>query len=232
MKSREFLGHFTAHLATHTLITLNILAYLFVAFFSRNFVDIPPQILYGVGGVFGPSVVLGGEWYRVGSSLFLHASITHLLMNMVSLYIVGKILEELFGRLRFLILYFFSGVIGAMVSLYFHTNSIGIGASGAIFGIFGGLIGFYLAHKNQLRSQSTEFFKQVAILLGINILMGVMIPEIDIYAHIGGLVVGIIGGLLFALRVWGVWLFVGVMSLVMVGLYGILVNYYMGLVAS
>jgi rhomboid protease GluP len=75
-----------------------------------------------------------------------------------------------------------------------HPDSVGVGASGAIFGIFGALAGFFLAHREKIASHSKAFMKDFAIIIGINLVIGFSIPSVDVSAHVGGLVVGLIGG--------------------------------------
>ena len=80
------------------------------------------------------------------------------------------------------------------MSLYMHPVSVGVGASGAIFGVFGALAGFFLAHREKIESHSKAFMKNFAIIIVINLVIGFSIPSVDVSAHIGGLIVGFIGG--------------------------------------
>ena len=75
-----------------------------------------------------------------------------------------------------------------------HPASVGVGASGAIFGIFGALAGFFLAHRNKIAAHSKAFMKDFSIIIGINLVIGFSIESVDVSAHIGGLVIGLIGG--------------------------------------
>ena len=152
------------------------------------------QILVEMGALFGPFTVLKGEWWRLLSAMFLHGGMTHLLMNMFSLYIVGRGAETYFDTRSYLSIYFFSGIIGGLTSLYMHPVSVGVGASGAIFGVFGALAGFFLAHRDKIASHSKAFMKDFSVIILINLVIGLAIPAIDVSAHIGGLVVGLIGG--------------------------------------
>jgi rhomboid protease GluP len=152
------------------------------------------QILVDMGALFGPLTVLKGEWWRLLSAMFLHGGMTHLLMNMVSLYLVGRGAEMYFDTKSYLSIYFFSGILGGLVSLYMHPVSVGVGASGAIFGIFGALAGFFMAHRDKIASHSKAFMKDFSVIILINLVIGLSIPSIDVSAHIGGLVIGFIGG--------------------------------------
>ena len=152
------------------------------------------QVLIDMGALFGPYTVLKGEWWRLLSAMFLHGGMTHLLMNIFALYIVGRGAEVYFDTKSYLSIYFFSGIIGGLVSLYIHPVSVGVGASGAIFGVFGALAGFFLAHRDKIATHSKAFMKDFGVIIAINLVIGLVIPSIDVSAHIGGLVVGLIGG--------------------------------------
>ncbi len=179
---------------TYTLIALSSIVYLFSAFLSLSLIDMDMQVLVDMGALFGPYTVLKGEWWRLLTAMFLHGGMTHLLMNMFSLYIVGRGAEMYFDTKSYLSIYFFSGIIGGLVSLYIHPVSVGVGASGAIFGVFGALAGFFLAHRERIASHSKAFMKDFGVIIAINLVIGLSIPSIDVSAHIGGLVVGFIGG--------------------------------------
>jgi len=179
---------------TYILIAASSIVYIVSAFLSRDLVDMDLETLVNMGALFGPFTVVNGEWWRPLSAMFLHGGMTHLLMNMFSLYIVGRGAEIYFDTKSYLSIYFFSGIIGGLVSLYMHPVSVGVGASGAIFGVFGALAGFFLAHRDKIASHSKAFMKDFSVIILINLVIGLSIPAIDVSAHIGGLVVGLIGG--------------------------------------
>jgi len=179
---------------TYILIASSSVVYLFSALLSQSLIDMDMQTLVDMGALFGPYTVLKGEWWRLLTAMFLHGGMTHLLMNMFSLYIVGRGVEMYFDTKSYLSIYFFSGLIGGLVSLYMHPVSVGVGASGAIFGVFGALAGFFLLHRDKIASHSIAFMKNFGIIIMINLVIGFSIPSIDVSAHIGGLVVGFIGG--------------------------------------
>lgn len=179
---------------TYILIASSSVIYLFSAFLSQSLIDMDRQTLVDMGALFGPYTVLKGEWWRLLTAMFLHGGMTHLLMNMFSLYLIGRGAEMYFDTKSYLSIYFFSGLIGGLVSLYMHPVSVGVGASGAIFGVFGALAGFFLAHRDKIASHSKAFMKDFGIIIAINLVIGLSIPSIDVSAHIGGLIVGFIGG--------------------------------------
>jgi len=152
------------------------------------------QTLVDMGALYGPYTVQQGEWWRLFTAMFLHGGMMHILMNMFSLYLVGRAAEMYFDTKSYLSIYFFSGLLGGLASLYMHPDSVGVGASGAIFGVFGALAGFFLAHRDKIASHSKAFMKDFAIIIGINLVIGFSIPSVDVSAHLCGLVVGLIGG--------------------------------------
>ncbi len=133
------------------------------------------------------SFVQGGEWYRLFSCIFIHASFIHLLFNMYALKILGYQLESYLGKLKFTIVFIVSGLVGSLLSAVL-SNAVSVGASGAIFGLLGSYI--YFAYNYRLvlgNSLKTDIIPVVII----NLLIGILVPGIDIFAHIGGLVAGL-----------------------------------------
>jgi rhomboid protease GluP len=179
------------------------------------------EALVDLGALYGPYTVQDGQWWRLGSAMFLHGGTTHLLMNMFSLYLIGRGAEMYFDTKSYLSIYLFSGLLGGMVSLYMHPASVGVGASGAIFGVFGALAGFYLAHRDHIEEHSKAFMKDFAIIMGINMVLGFSIEAIDVSAHVGGLVVGFVGGYMLSSNVR--WLKYYVLA--MLGLMGVAMQY-------
>lgn len=129
--------------------------------------------------------VADGQLYRLLTAAFLHGSITHLLFNMYALFLVGPTLERQLGRLRFSALYLLSAFGGSAVSYAVSSPAqLGVGASGAVFGLFGAT----LLLGRRLRMET----KQISVLLAINLALGFVIPNIDWRAHLGGLGVGLL----------------------------------------
>jgi len=188
------ISEFKKYRITYSIIILNLIVYTFSSLFSQDIIDMDMQTLVDMGALYGPFTVLKGEWWRLFTAMFLHAGMTHLLMNMFSLYLIGRGAEMYFDTKSYLSIYFFSGLLGGLVSLYIHPVSVGIGASGAIFGVFGALAGFFLAHRERIQEHTKAFMKEFAIIIGINLVIGFSIPSVDVSAHAGGLLVGFIGG--------------------------------------
>ena len=189
---------FSRYRITYTIISINAVVYLFSALFSGSIADMDMQVLVDMGALYGPLTVLEGEWWRLFTAMFLHGGMAHILMNMVSLYIIGRGMEMYFDAKSYLSIYLFSGLLGGLASLYVHPESVGIGASGAIFGVFGALAGFFLAHRKHIGGHTRAFMKEFAVIIVINLVIGFSIPSVDVSAHIAGLVVGFIGGYLLS----------------------------------
>jgi len=183
------------------------------------------EFLWSIGASFGPSIAMDGEIWRLFSAMFLHGGAEHVFMNMLSLFLVGRSVEMIFSRVSYLSIYFISGIIGSLVSIYFHPITVGIGASGAIFGIFGAVVGFALVHRHRMHSEFKSFINSVGIVLLLNIGIGLAFPNVDMSAHIGGMITGLIGGAVVAKYPKKLWLFISLALLVMVLIYGYLVNY-------
>ena len=150
-------------------------------------------------GALVPAFVAEGEAWRLLTSIFLHSGLTHLLLNMLSLYFLGSFAEASFGRGRFFALYLLSGLAGGIAYLYFGWDSPGqpaVGASGAIFGMLGGVFGFSI--RRGTFSARDPVISQLLLLTGINLVLGFSIPGVSNTAHLGGLVGGLVYGFLLA----------------------------------
>jgi rhomboid protease GluP len=148
-------------------------------------------------GALIPELVAEGQAWRLVSSVFLHAGFVHLAFNMLSLYFLGSFVEGAFGRGRFLALYLLSGLSGGIAYLYFGSYSTpAVGASGAIFGLLGGVLGYAL--RRGTFSWQNPVIRQLLILLAINVWIGLSIQNVSNTAHMGGLVGGFVFGYLVA----------------------------------
>jgi len=181
---------------TYTLSIIISICYLYISFVTGNFIDTTTKELALNGAIFAPFVILDGEWYRVLISIFLHGGLTHFALNTLSLILVGRAFETYFSPFKYISLYFLTGIAGGVVSIYFHPLNVIVGASGAIFGIFGGLVGFFVANKDALGNQFKEIIKNVGLILLFNLGIGLVFPDIDMSAHITGLIIGFVAGFL------------------------------------
>lgn len=139
-------------------------------------------------------LVKNGEYYRLFTCIFLHIGIMHLLCNMYSLYIIGREVENLFGKIKYIIIFILSGIFGSIMSLAFTHNTISAGASGAIFGLLGALLYFGMHYRTYL---GEAIKRSIIPIIVVNLIIGFFAEGIDLAAHIGGLV----GGILLAMMV-------------------------------
>jgi rhomboid protease GluP len=148
------------------------------------------------GANFGPATQ-DGEWWRLGSAMFLHFGIVHLLLNMWALWDAGQLAERMYGRLRFAGIYIISGLLGNLLSLVIQGNSaVSGGASGAIFGVYGAILVFMWREKDAISAHEFRWLFWGALGFSIaSILFGFIIPGIDNSAHIGGFIIGILSAI-------------------------------------
>ena len=139
-------------------------------------------------------LVKNGEYYRLFTCIFLHIGIMHLLCNLYSLYVIGREVENLFGKVKYIIIFILSGIFGSIMSLAFTHNTISAGASGAIFGLLGALLYFGMHYRTYL---GEAIKRSIIPIIVVNLIIGFFAEGIDLAAHIGGLV----GGVLVAMMV-------------------------------
>jgi rhomboid protease GluP len=178
---------------TPIIINLNILIYIIMVFAGLGFISFKGTDLLHWGANFRPYTI-NGQWWRLLTSIFLHSGLLHLVANMAALLFVGIFLEPLLGKRKYAIIYLSSGIIASCTSLWWHTASISIGASGAIFGLYGLFLAFLLL-KVFPRDFSKAFLFSTLFFVGYNLIIG-LTGGIDNAAHIGGLLSGFIIGLL------------------------------------
>lgn len=180
---------------TPCLIALNCLVFFAMLASGSGFWHAANGIPLDWGANFGPATQ-DGQWWRLGSALFLHFGALHLLMNMWALWDGGQLVERMFGPWRFAAIYFFSGIAGNLLSLVSHQGlAVSGGASGAIFGIYGALL-LYLWRERQLLHvhEFRWLFWGATGFAGITIVLGFFIAGIDNAAHIGGFLAGLLSG--------------------------------------
>ncbi len=165
---------------TYLLIAMCVIFYLVPLVFGAS------TYILEAFGVHGPSIK-AGQYYRLLTGIFLHANIIHLLFNCYALYVIGSQLESFLGKIKFVIIYLFSGIMGALFSSIFGGASISIGASGAIFGLMGSLVYFGYHYRVFL---GNVIKSQIIPLIIINLIIGFSMAGIDNAAHIGGLIGG------------------------------------------
>lgn len=135
-----------------------------------------------------PILIDRGEWWRLLTATFLHGSILHILFNMYALWLFGPVLERRFGSFSFASLYLAGGVAGGMLYQLLGSNAWAVGASGAIFGLFGALL--TASYRQRHTRAGAAVFGQLLLLLVINLSLPIFVRNIAWQAHVGGLVAG------------------------------------------
>lgn len=158
-------------------------------------------------GAIVPQWINQGEVWRLLTAMFLHGdgtpkgTLLHLGVNLFALFQLGSLYEMMFGTRRFLVIYFVTGIAASLTS-YVHNIGASVGASGAIFGILGAFI-FSVRRSPRWRHERAahSIVKQLLFWIAANLAIGAMIPQIDVAAHIGGLVAGLVLGAVLPHRV-------------------------------
>jgi len=151
------------------------------------------------GADYGPSTIAHGEWWRLFTCMFLHIGIIHIAFNMFVLWQIGPFVERLLGNMGFLIVYLVSGLAGAFVSLAWNPYVVSAGASGAIFGLYGALLGFLSIRRDSIPSEVlAPLTKSALVFLAYNLVYGLLRTGTDLAAHAGGLAAGFLCGLILS----------------------------------
>ena len=169
-------------IVTYIIIVLNLMVFLYGMLHSND------ELI----NIFGNNyeLVQKGQFYRLLTCMFVHGSIMHLLLNMYALYTIGPVVERYYGKSKYIFIYLVSGLLGSVFSsVFMSAGSISIGASGAIFGLLGSICYFTYYYRATLQGILRESIVPVII---INLIIGFMLPSVDLVAHIGGLLGGIL----------------------------------------
>jgi rhomboid protease GluP len=144
------------------------------------------------GANYGPGILLKGEIWRLFTSMFLHVGLLHLIFNSLALFSFGVEMERLYGPDRYLIIYILSGLFGSLAS--FANRGLSpipsAGASGAIFGVIGMNLAFFLLHRDALGQMARQRMQSTIWIIIVNLIFGFTVPGIDNMAHLGGLIAG------------------------------------------
>ena len=178
------------------LIAANILVFLFLTFHGRTEYDMDMMLRYGA--MYEPLIFESHEYWRFLTACFLHFGIQHLVNNMVVLFVVGDYLERALGHVRYLIFYLLAGIGASLVSYFWHLHTgdfvVSAGASGAIFGVVGGLLWAVIRNHGRLENLS---LRQIVIAAFFSAYLGMMDGGVDNAAHLGGLVCGLVLAVFF-----------------------------------
>lgn len=184
------------------LIALNVLFFLYLEITgsSENV-----YFMYTKGAMSAPAVLEDGEYYRLLTAMFMHFGIRHIMNNMLVLFVLGDNLERALGHVKYLIFYLLCGIGSNWVSMMAHstdTMTVSAGASGAIFGVVGGLLYVVTANKGRLEDLST---RQLVIMIFFSLYLGYTSTGVDNTAHLSGLVIGIVLAIILYHRPTGNW---------------------------
>jgi rhomboid protease GluP len=174
---------------TYILIALNVVVYAYTSAISRDFAQTSSDVILLYGQV--NQLIMKGWYWQLFTSMFIHVSILHLLGNMLFLFVFGLRAEDFFSIEEYFSIYFLSGLAGNLLTLLFGPSMISAGASGAIFGLFGACI----IYMRRAVGQSI-----IGVLLySFFLLMISSGPEVNVLAHLGGLIVGLAIGYMLAI---------------------------------
>jgi len=184
--------------AVWVLLAINVIIFLLSGLLSRNLFS-PSNSVLDLLGAKVNSLIQAGQYWRLITAMFLHGSLLHIGFNAYALYVLGPEAERIYGTPRFLALYFIAGLAGGVAS-YALTPRDSVGASGAIFGLIGGLAAFYYVSRGLLGEISRQQLGNLITVIMINLFIGFSSPVIDNTAHIGGLIGGAAIGWMLAPR--------------------------------
>ena len=162
-------------------------------FLSYGFQYSSTEALSYFGAVHGYTIqALPEQFWRIFAAIFIHIGLEHFVVNMLTLYFLGRQIEAIFGSWKFLILYLMSGVMGNLFVIYFLPESLAAGASTSLFGLFASVVVLRYATQNYYLQQLGQSYMS---LLAVNLIMS-FIPGISLSGHLGGLVGGAFGAVI------------------------------------
>lgn len=187
---------------TVCLLAMNVAVFTLMLLAGAGFWHTPNGVQLAWGANFGPATQ-DGQWWRLFTALFIHFGIVHLALNMWALWDVGRLVEQLYGRWRFTVLYVVSGLLGNLFSLVLHGNqTVSGGASGAIFSLYGALLVFLWRERRTVEPGEFRWLFGGAVVFSTLMLgVGFVVQGIDNAAHGGGLLAGAMLALVLA-RCW------------------------------
>lgn len=188
---------------TVVLIVANVLVFIAMGLAGAGWLSVASMKPYFLYGANNAALTTDGQWWRLVSSNFIHFGLLHLALNMWALFQAGQLLEKLLGRTLFTLVYFGGGLTGSLLTLFWHGDRAwSAGASGAVFGLYGAMIGYMLREKHTLpKTVYRPVIQSAAIFTIYNLGFGLAIPGIDNASHIGGLIGGLLFGWLVAVPV-------------------------------
>jgi rhomboid protease GluP len=183
---------------TPALILANVLMFAIATLLGAGLFKVDPVVMIHLGTDYTP-LTLGGQWWRLLTSIFLHFGLLHIAFNMFALYVNGMAVERIFGSARYLVIYLVAGICGSVASLLWHPIVNGAGASGAIFGVLGALIAFLLRKEGGVPPSILKAqLRAAAIFVIYNLVFSAGVQGIDNAAHLGGLAGGFVMGFILS----------------------------------
>ena len=181
---------------TNILIVINLLVFLISAWISKNIFNIDIYTLIIMGAKVN-SLIDKGQVWRLITCAFLHGGLIHIFFNMYALKILGPEIESVYGKIKYLVIYLLSAIAASIFSYIFGPQSVSVGASGAIFGLFGAMLIFGIKHRKQM---GKAYMMNILQVIFVNVIIGISSSNIDNAAHFGGLIVGALIALLLGER--------------------------------
>ncbi len=184
---------------TPALVLINV--GVFVAMIAAGVDLMSPSIehLLSWGANYAP-MTTGGEWWRLLTSNYLHIGIIHIAFNMYVLWDAGRLVERLLGNIGFIIMYVLSGVFGSFTTVLWNPVVVSAGASGAVFGVYGCLIGYLLLSRGSIPNKVLKHIGSSALaFIAYNVFYAIGEEGIDMAAHVGGLATGFLCGVIMRL---------------------------------
>ncbi|RJS81014.1 rhomboid family intramembrane serine protease [Candidatus Bathyarchaeota archaeon] len=178
------------YMPTYILIALNLAVYVYTSIIGNNFIETSDSVIRVYGQV--NALVYEGAYWQLFTAMFIHADLLHLFGNMLFLLIFGLRAEELFSTPEYFLIYLLSGLTGNLLTLLLGPQLVSVGASGAIFGMFGA-VAIYVR-----RAIGQSILS--ALMYAFFLLMISWGPNVNFLAHLGGLVAGLLIGYLLAVK--------------------------------
>jgi rhomboid protease GluP len=182
---------------TAAVAAANVAVFAVMAFRYHQLVELNAHILMGWGAAYAPRT-FGGQWWRLATAMFLHGGLGHLAANLCFLLLIAPLVERLLGPVRFAVVYLFAGLGAGLLATGWFPAGVAVGASGAVNGVYGAFLGCYLRGPRTIPLRI--FGRHVGVLLlytGVSLWLEYLDQEHSLIAHLGGLLFGFTGGLLF-----------------------------------
>ncbi len=194
-KATQVFGNKSKFQVTAIIVALNVSVFLAMVFSGLGFLSFEPSDMLKWGGDFRP-LTYDGQWWRLITSTFVHQGLMHLLLNMYGLFFAAIFVEPALGKMRYASTYLICGIVASIASMWWHNDAVAVGASGAIFGLYGVLVAMLITNKAGLKKKKPLLIFSL-VFIGLNLAMGLK-GNTDNSAHIGGLLTGLIIGCLFS----------------------------------